>query len=165
MLGKLFGKREKVTEETFVAPISGKIVSIEEVPDPVFSQKMMGDGIAFEPTEGEVVAPIDGEIIQLFHTKHAVGIRSKGGLEILIHIGLETVQMEGEGFTAHVKEGDKVKAGDALISFDLNLIKEKAKSTITPLVITNREKVGKMEKLAQENVSKGQTQVLKIHLA
>ncbi|TCS81791.1 phosphoenolpyruvate-dependent sugar phosphotransferase system EIIA component [Tepidibacillus fermentans] len=82
-----------------------------------------------------------------------------------LHIGLETVQMEGEGFTAHVKEGDKVKAGDALISFDLNLIKEKAKSTITPLVITNGEKVGQMERLAQENVSKGQTQVLKIHLA
>lgn len=96
-------------EETVIAPLTGKIVNIEEVPDPTFAQKMMGDGIAIEPTEGVVVSPVDGEIVQFFHTKHAIGIQSEAGAEILIHVGLETVSMNGEGFEGHVNVGDKVK--------------------------------------------------------
>lgn len=169
MIKKLFGlgkdsKKDVVKEETVFAPLSGKMVAIEEVPDPVFSQKMMGDGIAIEPNEGVVVSPVDGEIIQLFHTKHAIGIRSKSGAEILIHIGLETVNMNGEGFEAHVQEGDKVKVGDKLITCDLNLIKEKAASTITPMVITNGDIIEQLEKETPQNVEKATSKVFKLNV-
>lgn len=163
---KLLGKKqqEKVTEEVFVSPIDGKVVDITEVPDPTFSQKMMGEGIAIVPDNGKVVAPIGGEVIQLFHTKHALGIRTNGGLEVLIHIGLETVGMNGEGFTANVTEGDKVNPGDLLIEFDMELVKEKAANTITPIVLTNGEKVGSVEKRLNEKVVAGQTEVMTVHL-
>lgn len=160
MFKKLFGKSPKQTEETFIAPLTGTVKKIEDVPDPVFSQKMMGDGIAIEPTDGEVVSPVDGEIVQFFHTRHAIGIRSNTGLEILIHVGLDTVTMNGDGFTGHVKEGDKVKAGDKLISFDLELIKEKATSTITPVVITNGDMLESLEKLNETHSEKGITPLI-----
>ncbi|QAS53200.1 PTS sugar transporter subunit IIA [Halobacillus litoralis] len=139
MLKKLFGK--KSVEEQLVAPVSGKVVSLDEVDDPVFSQRMMGDGVAVEPTDGKVVAPVSGEIVQLFPTNHAVGVKTKSGVEVLVHIGLETVSMEGEGFEGHVKTGDHVNAGDRLVTFDMNLVNEKAKSTITPVVITNYDDI------------------------
>ncbi|WNF35206.1 PTS glucose transporter subunit IIA [Bacillaceae bacterium IKA-2] len=164
MLNKLFGKKSKETKETIIAPLTGAVLSLEEVPDPVFSQKMMGDGIAIDPSEGIVVSPVDGEIIQLFHTKHAIGIQSKTGLEILIHIGLETVSMNGECFVAHVKEGDKVRIGDKLITFDLELVKEKAASAITPIVITNGDVVKTLEKLNEVEAKKGETALLKTEL-
>ncbi|RXJ02053.1 PTS glucose transporter subunit IIA [Anaerobacillus alkaliphilus] len=160
MLKKLFGLKEKQTDETIVAPLTGTVKRLEDVPDPVFSQKMMGDGVAIDPSEGKVVSPVDGEIIQFFHTKHAIGIRSKTGLEILIHVGLETVTMNGEGFTGHVEEGDKVKVGDTLITFDLDLIREKAASTITPIVITNGDVLEEMIKLEVEQSEKGQSPIL-----
>ncbi len=160
MLKKLFGIKEKQTEETIVAPLTGTVKNLEDVPDPVFSQKMMGDGIAIDPTEGLVVSPVDGEIIQFFHTKHAIGILSTTGLEILIHVGLETVTMNGEGFTGHVNEGDKVKVGDKLISFDLDLIREKAASTITPIVITNGDILESMEKQEVTQSEKGVSPIL-----
>ncbi|MBM7622155.1 PTS system glucose-specific IIA component [Bacillus tianshenii] len=162
MFKKLFGIKDtetKPTEEVVFAPLSGKVTELTEVPDPTFSQKMMGDGLAIIPTEGEVVSPVDGEIIQFFHTKHAIGIRSATGAEILIHVGLETVSMNGEGFEGHVSEGDKVKAGDRLISFDLNLINAKAASTITPIVITNGEVVENLDKKLTDNAIKGQTEL------
>jgi PTS system glucose-specific IIA component len=164
MFNKLFGKKEVKKEETIVAPLSGKIVSIEEVPDPTFAQKMMGDGIAIEPIEGVVVSPVDGEIVQFFHTKHAIGIQSQAGAEILIHVGLETVSMNGEGFEGHVKVGDKVKAGDKLLSFDLDLIKEKAASTVTPIVITNGDAVESVDKRAASEATKGETSLLQIKM-
>ncbi|WP_417900734.1 PTS glucose transporter subunit IIA [Bacillus haimaensis] len=162
MFKKLFGMKDteaKPTEEVVFAPLSGKVTELTEVPDPTFSQKMMGDGLAIIPSEGEVVSPVDGEIVQFFHTKHAIGIRSVTGAEILIHVGLETVSMNGEGFEGHVREGDKVKAGDRLISFDLNLINEKAASTITPVVITNGEVVESLDKKRTDNAVKGQTEL------
>ncbi|MBO8177388.1 MAG: PTS glucose transporter subunit IIA [Bacillus sp. (in: Bacteria)] len=143
MFKNLFKKNKTVS---FVAPMTGKVIPLEEVPDPVFSQKMMGDGLAMDPTEGVVYAPVNGEIVQLFPTKHAIGIKTKNGLEVLIHIGIDTVSMNGEGFTAHIQTGDKVKQGDPLISFDLDLVKEKAKSTITPMIITNGDVVESLEK-------------------
>jgi sugar PTS system EIIA component len=164
MFNKLFGKKEVKKEETIVAPLTGKIVSIEEVPDPTFSQKMMGDGIAIEPSEGVVVSPVDGEIVQFFHTKHAIGIQSESGAEILIHVGLETVNMNGEGFEGHVNVGDKVKAGDKLLSFDLDLIKEKAASTVTPIVITNGDAVESLDKRAASEAFKGETSLLQIKM-
>ncbi|MBF0708003.1 PTS glucose transporter subunit IIA [Alkalihalobacillus hwajinpoensis] len=146
MLKKLFGKKEKLSEEVIYAPLNGDVVELEKVPDPTFSQKMMGDGVAIEPKDGKVVSPVNGKVIQFFHTKHAVGIESESGLEILIHVGLETVNMGGEGFEGHVKEGDKVKVGDPLITVDLDLVKEKAASTITPVIITNADVLENVEK-------------------
>lgn len=139
MLKGLFGKKE--SEVIVTAPVEGRLIELSDVPDPVFSQKMMGDGFAIEPSEGLVVAPVDGEIQSVFPTKHAVGIKTKSGVEILIHIGLETVSLNGEGFEAFVTAGDKVKRGDKLIAFDLGIISEKAKSTVTPIIITNMDEV------------------------
>lgn len=152
------------TEETILAPLSGRVAELSEVPDPTFSQKMMGDGLAIVPTEGEVVSPVDGEIVQFFHTKHAIGIRSLSGAEILIHVGLETVSMNGEGFEGHVKEGDKVKAGDKLITFNIDLIKEKAADIITPIVITNGENVESLNKKSIADAVKGQTELFQLQM-
>ncbi len=148
MFKKLFGKKEEVKSVDILAPLSGAAVSLETVPDPVFAEKMMGDGIAIEPTEGVVVSPVKGEVLQVFPTKHAIGLKAENGAEILIHIGLETVSMNGEGFEAHVSEGSKVEVGDQLVTFDMNLVKEKAKSTITPVIITNTDQVSLEKQLA-----------------
>ncbi len=169
MLKKLFGfgKEEKVVkidQEEIVAPLEGKLVKIEDVPDPTFAQKMMGDGFAIEPTEGLVTSPINGEIVQVFPTKHAIGIKSEGGMEILIHIGLETVSMKGEGFTTFIKEGDKVKVGDRLVEFSLDLVKEKAASTVTPVIITNGDIVSELIKENVTDVNRGTTKVLQVKL-
>ncbi|MEC5272727.1 PTS glucose transporter subunit IIA [Caldifermentibacillus hisashii] len=147
MFKKFFSKNTTIPKTIELkAYASGTIVKLEDVPDPVFSEKMMGDGIAIEPIEGKIVSPVDGEIIQVFPTKHAIGIKTNNGVEILIHIGLETVAMNGEGFNAHVSQGEKVKVGDVLVTFDLELVKEKAKSTIIPIIITNTDKMEKIEK-------------------
>ncbi|MXQ55241.1 PTS sugar transporter subunit IIA [Shimazuella alba] len=160
MFDKLFGKKQE--QELFVSPLSGEMIKMEETPDLVFSKKMMGDGVAIIPFDGKVVAPIDGEIIQIFPTKHAIGILSNKGLEILIHIGLETVAMKGEGFTVYVNKNDKIKAGDLLMEFDLELIKKKASSTVTPIVITNGEKIQSIEKTYSKEAVAGQTQIWKV---
>ncbi|MCH1626290.1 PTS sugar transporter subunit IIA [Ferdinandcohnia quinoae] len=162
MFKKLFGSKDKNNNETIFAPLNGKLLSIEEVPDPVFSQKMMGDGLAIEPIDGKVVSPVKGEIIQVFPTKHAVGIKTETGLEVLIHIGLDTVQMKGEGFTAHVSEGSNVDVGSPLVTFDLDLVREKAASTITPIVITNFDFVESFEKVPNNQVSASQTEIAHI---
>ncbi|WP_316569891.1 PTS glucose transporter subunit IIA [Neobacillus sp. YIM B06451] len=161
MFKKLFGKKEETKEVVLVAPLTGMATVLDNVDDPVFSQKMMGDGLAVEPTEGVVVSPVEGEIIQVFPTKHAVGIKAANGAEILLHIGLETVSMKGEGFTAHVREGDKVSAGDKLVTFDMAIVTEKAKSTVTPLVITNSDSM-EIEILASGRVERGTTPFIKI---
>ncbi|NCU17506.1 glucose-specific PTS transporter subunit IIBC [Pallidibacillus pasinlerensis] len=123
--------------EKYISPIKGKLIPISEVPDQVFSQKMMGDGFAIEPEEGLVVAPADGKIIHVFPTKHAIGLMTEGGREILIHFGIDTVNLKGEGFEALVNEGEEVKAGQPLLRADLNFIKERVPSIITPIVFTN----------------------------
>lgn len=121
------------------------MIELTEVPDTVFSSKLVGDGIAFEPNKGIIYAPADGKIIQVFPSKHAIGFKTEEGLELLIHIGIDTVNMKGEGFESYVQTGDSVKAGDKLMSFDTNLIKEKAKSTLSPFVITNLDAVESMK--------------------
>lgn len=130
-------QNEIVKNEKYVSPIKGKVIPISEVPDQVFSQKMMGDGFAIEPEEGLVVAPADGKIIHVFPTKHAIGLMTEGGREILIHFGIDTVNLKGEGFEALVNEGEEVKAGQPLLRADLNFIKERVPSIITPIVFTN----------------------------
>ncbi|WP_276210583.1 PTS sugar transporter subunit IIA [Heyndrickxia coagulans] len=159
---KLFSKKAAVEE--LVAPMSGKVVQIEDVPDEVFSQKMIGDGIAIEPDEGVVVSPVDGEIVQFFPTKHAVGLKTKSGLEILIHIGMETVALNGEGFEGFVQQGDRVKAGDKLVSFDLEQIRERAESIISPVVITNFDAVDTLSKTAETSVKRGKSVLLTVKM-
>jgi phosphocarrier protein FPr/phosphocarrier protein len=121
------------------APLNGWAAPLSEVPDAVFSGRMMGDGIAIDPIDGKVTAPCDGQIVHLHHAHHAVTLRSLCGAEILIHVGLETVAMQGRGFTLHVTEGQAVRAGELLISFDLDQVGREAKSLITPIIVTNGE--------------------------
>jgi glucose-specific phosphotransferase system IIA component len=164
MLKRLFAKKEVVQEEIVMAPVSGTIRQLEEVPDPVFSQKMMGEGIAIEPSDGIVVAPFDGEIVQLFPTKHAIGLKGKSGLEILIHIGLETVTLDGEGFEAFIKQGDHVKLGEKLVEFEMDVIKEKASSMITPIIMTNGDAIEKFDMTKDTTVVAGESKLIDIHM-
>ena len=110
---------------------------LSEVNDETFASEMMGKGIAIEPTDGKVVSPINGTVQTIFKTKHAIGLKSEDGTEILIHIGMDTVQLEGEHFKAYVKDGDKVKIGDTLIEFDTEAIKKKGYELTTPVIVTN----------------------------
>ncbi|OAH53279.1 MULTISPECIES: glucose-specific PTS transporter subunit IIBC [Bacillaceae] len=124
-------------ESRFVAPITGELLPITEVPDPVFSGKLMGDGFAIKPSDGIVVSPVDGKIVNIFPTKHAIGLVSDNGREVLIHFGIDTVKLKGEGFESLISEGDIVKAGQPLLKVDLGYIAENATSTITPIIFTN----------------------------
>ncbi|WP_096188034.1 glucose-specific PTS transporter subunit IIBC [Evansella halocellulosilytica] len=127
-----------VTSQTKIAmPIKGEIKPLSEVPDKIFSEKMMGDGFAIDPADGKVVSPIDGKIVNLFTTKHAIGLQAEDGTEILIHVGIDTVNLKGEGFEAHVEQGDDVKVGQPLLTFDLDYISKHAPSVITPVIFTN----------------------------
>ena len=118
-----------------VSPVTGSAVSLDQVPDPVFSQKIIGDGVAVVPEDGRIVSPVDGEVVSVAETLHAYGFRSEDGLEVLIHFGLETVALKGEFFKCHVKVGDKVKAGDLVAEADLEGLKERQINPITPVLI------------------------------
>ena len=122
---------------TISSPLKGEVVPLTEVKDETFASEMMGKGIAINPTEGKVVSPINGTVQMIFKTKHAIGLKSEDGAEILIHIGMDTVQLDGKHFTAHVKDGDKVKVGDTLVEFDMDAIKKEGYELITPVIITN----------------------------
>lgn len=130
-------QQNPVSGEAFIYPLKGETVSLGDVPDQVFSERMMGEGFAINPTEGKVVAPADGEIVSIFPTKHAIGFMSAGGTEILIHVGIDTVKLNGEGFEAHVTSGQAVKQGELLLTFDLDYIKQHAASAVTPVIFTN----------------------------
>ncbi|TDT51965.1 PTS sugar transporter subunit IIA [Fonticella tunisiensis] len=130
-------KKENKDYEYIASPLEGKVVSITEVPDPVFSQKMMGDGFAVIPSKGIVVSPIDGVVASIFPTKHAIGLKGKNGREIIIHVGVETVNLNGEGFELFVNEGQVVKIGDRLLNIDIDRIKDKVPSVITPVIVSN----------------------------
>lgn len=120
------------------SPLAGRAKNLSEAPDPVFAQGVMGQGVVIEPTEGELVAPVDGVVSVLFPTKHAIGLVSDEGLELLMHIGMDTVNLDGDGFTAHVKQGDRVSVGDALISFDMAAIQAASYPVVTPVIVTNQ---------------------------
>lgn len=121
------------------SPLSGQVKELSQATDPVFAQGVMGQGVLIEPSQGDLLAPVDGVVSVLFPTKHAVGIVSDQGVEMLMHIGMDTVNLEGKGFTAHVNQGDRVKVGDKLISFDIDLIKDAGYVTETPVIITNQD--------------------------
>ncbi|MBE5202519.1 PTS glucose transporter subunit IIA [Pectobacterium quasiaquaticum] len=125
--------------QTILSPMSGKLVALSDINDDVFSQGLLGQGVAIIPDNGEVVAPVSGEIITFLESKHAVGIRTDNGLELLIHVGLDTVNLNGKHFTGHIKPGDRVTAGDRLISFDLHEITRLGYDPVTPVVIINSD--------------------------
>jgi glucose-specific phosphotransferase system IIA component len=125
-------------------PIKGKVLSLTEVNDYLFNKRILGEGAAVIPEDNFVYSPIDGEIVLVYEAKHAIAIRSNEGLEILIHVGIDSVKLEGKGFASYVKVGDKVKAGDKVLFFDREYI-EKYASSVTPIVIANSEMVEVVE--------------------
>ncbi|WP_235864146.1 glucose-specific PTS transporter subunit IIBC [Sutcliffiella halmapala] len=149
-------------EEGFLSPIKGEIKPLDDVPDQVFSSKMMGDGFAILPSEGIVVSPVDGEIVNLFPTKHAIGIQSNSGREILIHVGIDTVNLKGEGFESLVSQGDKVTKGQELLRFDIKFIEENAPSIITPIIFTNLNDNEKVKLNKQGNVGLKEAGIMEI---
>ena len=133
-------KEEKQISETVIkSPMNGTVIPLSEVPDAVFSSEMLGKGFGVEPSEGKAYAPVDGEVTTVFDTKHALGLMSKNGVELLIHIGMDTVKLNGRGFDVKVKAGDQVKAGDLLAEFDMDLIKSEGYPVTTAVVITNTD--------------------------
>lgn len=162
-LNRLFKKQPKpVVEEMIVSgplevmsPLTGRAMALKEIADPVFSQELMGKGIAIEPTEGKVVSPINGTVVMLFDTHHAIGLKSNDGVEVLIHVGMDTVELKGKGFTPHIKDGDIVSVGDLLVEFDIDFIKEAGYQTVTPIVVTNTADYASIEPTATEDVEGG----------
>lgn len=143
------------------SPISGKIIDIKNVPDAVFSQKIVGDGIAIEPTGNEIVAPINGTIGTIFKTMHAFSIQSKEGIELFVHFGIDTVNLQGQGFKKFIQESDIVKVGDKIIFLDLPFLKLNSKSIITPVVISNMEKIKSIKKYSGNTIA-GKTTIMSI---
>jgi PTS system glucose-specific IIA component len=139
MLGKLFNKKAKSHSIEIAAPLSGTAVPLDQVPDEAFAGKFMGDGVAIRPTEGVLAAPFDGTVAHLIDTHHAVIVEHASGLQMLLHIGINTVGLKGNGFRALVKTGDAIKTGQPLIEFDLKLLESSGYPTITPVVIANQE--------------------------
>ncbi|GKH47234.1 MULTISPECIES: PTS sugar transporter subunit IIA [Anaerotruncus] len=139
MLNFLKGKQLEIA-----APLTGKVIPVTEVPDPVFAEKVLGDGIAVDPTEGTVYSPVDGTIFQIAHTFHAMGIESDDGLEILVHLGIDTVKLEGKGFQSFVEVGQKVKKGDKIMEMDIGFIREQGLSPMSPCIITNLDAIKSM---------------------
>ncbi|GAB1441002.1 PTS glucose transporter subunit IIA [Providencia sp.] len=144
-----------------IAPISGEIVNIEDVPDVVFAEKIVGDGIAIKPAGNKIVAPVDGTIGKIFETNHAFSIESDDGIELFVHFGIDTVELKGEGFKRIAEEGQAVKKGDLIIEFDLALLEEKAKSVLTPVVISNMDEIKELNKLTG-SVTVGETVIIRI---
>lgn len=163
-MSSLFGFKKKPVSLDLKAIASGKMVSITQVPDEVFAQKMMGDGFAIEPTQGTITAPADGEIKTLADTKHAVMMTTSDGLELLLHLGLDTVELDGKPFDALIKIGDKVKAGTPLVTMDLEAIRAAGKKATVITVVTNMDKVANIEVNSTENVTAMDT-VAKITLS
>lgn len=153
LTGLFSGKENKTVEVEIFAPLSGDIVNIEDVPDVVFSEKIVGDGIAIRPNGNKMVAPVDGVIGKIFETNHAFSMESADGIELFVHFGIDTVELKGEGFTRIAEEGQQVKRGDTIIEFDLELLESKAKSVLTPVVISNMDEISHIEKKSGEVVA------------
>lgn len=163
MAFNLFKRKKAKNTLEIVAPMNGEIIPLEKVPDPVFSQKMMGEGIGMIPADGRVCSPIAGKVILVADTKHAVGLQADDGTELLIHIGLDTVALKGEGFALNVEEGQTIEQGEPLVTFDLDLIREKATSIVTPVIITNSQTMdGEIEMTTKTNGVQGETVLITI---
>ncbi|MBD7912521.1 MULTISPECIES: PTS glucose transporter subunit IIA [Clostridium] len=165
----MFGFFKKKNNEVkkgpeLVAAVSGKVIPLSEVPDPVFAQKMAGDGVAIDPTGDLVVAPADGELSLVFNTKHAFALTLDNGIELLVHIGVDTVSLNGEGFEQLAEQGTKVKAGTPIIKIDREFIKSKGFSLMTPVLITNPDIVTSIEPIENIDSVAGETTIVKYTL-
>jgi glucose-specific phosphotransferase system IIA component len=142
----LFKKKNNDNAFEICSPLDGRIIPLEEIPDEAFASKIIGDGLGLEPTGDTIYAPCDADDISIFDTNHAVSFETKNGLELIVHFGIDTVKLDGKGFERLVEDGQSVKKGDALIKFDLDFIKENAKSHKTPVIISNMDMVEKLER-------------------
>ncbi|NLZ52703.1 MAG: PTS glucose transporter subunit IIA [Thermoanaerobacteraceae bacterium] len=160
----IFGNNNGNRHVIIKAPMSGKVVDLSDLPDEVFAQKMVGDGIAIEPWEGIVAAPFDGRVKQIFPTGHALVLESKEGLAVLIHIGLDTVNLKGKGFRVLVKEGSNVNVGTALMEFDPELIEKNNYPLKSPIIMPEGQKIKYVEFTEERKVKRGQDVLMKVQL-
>lgn len=159
---KLFSKKDKDTKKVLISPLTGKVVPLETVKDETFASKMLGDGIAIEPSNsGVMVAPMDG-VVEVTPTLHAFTLESKDGISILVHLGLDTVKLNGEGFEKLVESGTKVKAGDGIIKYDLEFIKDKVPSVTSPVIVLESEEYKEIIKYENQEVHAGQEKIIEI---
>lgn len=151
---KLLGKS---APDTLGAPVAGECVAITQVSDPTFGQEILGKGVAIRPSEGKVFSPCDGTVDMMFETGHAVNLVAACGAEVLVHVGLDTVKLKGEHFTAHVKDGDKVTRGQLLMEFDREAIVQAGYDTIVPMVICNSDDFSLIRPITGQTVAPGDT--------
>ncbi len=158
---KLFGKADEETakfvsqSKTVLAPLNGKVLAQADIPDETFAQGILGPGCGIEPTGKTVYAPFDGTVTSVAQTLHAVGLTSTDGIEVLIHVGMDTVEMNGKGFKGLVKEGDTVKAGTPLLKIDLDAIRAAGHPTATAIIVTNADDMGELKMLAEGDILAG----------
>ncbi len=158
LFDKILKKSQEVpAEEVLAAYAEGELISIKDVNDPTFAEEVLGKGVAIIPVKGELYAPIDGIVTMLFDTRHAIALTTAMGQEVLLHIGIDTVELKGEYFTANVKVGQKVKTGELLIRFDKEKIREKGFDTVIPMVVTNQEDFREFQFEEPGTVKSGET--------
>lgn len=152
-----FFKKGSKKDENWIeiySPLNGKVIDLSEIPDEAFAGRMIGDGCGIDPTEGSISSPVEGEI-DIFETNHAVSFETKDGLELIVHFGIDTVKLNGEGFTRIAEAGSEVKVGDELVKYDLEFIKGNAKSSKTPVVINNMDDIEELQVVASGDVKAG----------
>ena len=158
----IFKKKEK-TIVTIYSPMNGKVIELKEVPDEAFAQKMVGDGCAIEPDRGIICSPIDGQLMNIFPTNHAIIFETIDGLEMIVHFGIDTVKLEGKGFQK-LREPGPIKIGDEIVKYNLDDIKDGVPSTRSPIIINNMEKVEKIEVLSLGKLVKIGEPIMKVTL-
>ena len=158
----IFKKKEKVVV-TIYSPINGKVIELKEVPDEAFAQKMVGDGCAIEPDKGSICSPIEGQLMNIFPTNHAIIFETIDGLEMIVHFGIDTVKLEGKGFQK-LREPGPIKVGDEIVKYNLDEIKDNVPSTRSPIIINNMEKVEKIEVLSLGKIVKIGEPIMKVTL-
>ncbi|WP_336015733.1 PTS glucose transporter subunit IIA [Fusobacterium polymorphum] len=158
----IFKKKEKVVV-TIYSPINGKVIELKEVPDEAFAQKMVGDGCAIEPDKGSICSPIEGQLMNIFPTNHAIIFETIDGLEMIVHFGIDTVKLDGKGFQK-LREPGPIKVGDEIVKYNLDEIKDNVPSTRSPIIINNMEKVEKIEVLSLGKIVKIGEPIMKVTL-
>ena len=158
----IFKKKEKIVV-TIYSPVNGKVIELKEVPDEAFAQKMVGDGCAIEPDKGVICSPIEGQLMNIFPTNHAIIFETIDGLEMIVHFGIDTVKLDGKGFQK-LREPGPIKVGDEIVKYNLDEIKDGVPSTKSPIIINNMEKVEKIEIIALGKVVKIGEPIMKVTL-